>query len=137
MRRNGTGARPLIAAVLVLCGWAASAFAQQQGDATRREFSDADQQAIYEAQEQFDGCTEQAAVASLQDDVDVRRVLGNAVQHCAGTLDELNRSLVASGLDPGLLYGVIRGIKSHTIQRLLPQLMAARAQLQSAGSAQP
>lgn len=130
-RCRAVSARPLLAAALALCTCALPLFAQEQpAAAPRRQFDDTDLQAIHDAQERFDGCTEQAAAGSLADYADVRQALGVAVQHCAGILDELNRSRMADGLDQGLLYGVLRGIKSRTIQRLLPQLMAARAQQQ-------
>jgi hypothetical protein len=129
--RAGAVARPLLAAALAFGACAIPAHAQEQPtDAPRREFNEADQQAIHEAQQRFNGCTDQASAESLSEYADVRRVLGVAVEHCAGVLEELNRTLLANGLDQGLLYGVVRGIKSRTIQRLLPQLMAARAQQQ-------
>ncbi len=68
------------------------------------------------------------AVEHVDEHDDVRVIAARAVEGCTGILDDLETDLDQRRINPDFYGGIINGIKSMAIRRIMPGIMMHKAQ---------
>jgi hypothetical protein len=97
-------------------------------EAETNDVSDQAREVMMSGAQKYDQCLQQQAQAMFNDYEDVRQLTDQAMIKCRPALAELEQNLKDQKLDPGLTTGYVRHVRDSTVRRLLPRLMAARAQ---------
>ncbi|MEX2524230.1 MAG: hypothetical protein WD750_04670 [Gammaproteobacteria bacterium] len=92
-------------------------------DVLRRSLSGEDHEMINAGNLEYNRCLQKQAMAHADDYDDVRAVAGQAVEECTGILDNLKSDLDQRRIDPDFYDGIINGIKSKAIRRIMPGIM--------------
>lgn len=87
--------------------------------------NDADRRAMVEYNRSFSECLRKQAVPLLEQYPDIREVADRASASCADMVAPLSAHLVERGFEPAFADSVERSVKSRSLQRFLPELMAA------------
>ncbi|GEM_PF-3369857 len=112
--------------LLLACAWNGNILAAE--DAGDAGVSDLTRDIMMNGARKYDECLQQQTQAMFNDYEDVRRLTDQAMVNCRPALAELERNLKNQKLDPGLTAGYVRHVRDSSVRRLLPQLMAAKAQ---------
>lgn len=96
-------------------------------DALRRSLSGEDHEMINAGNLEYNRCLQEQAMVHADNFEDVRAIAGQAVEECSGILDDLEDSLDEARIDPGFYGGIVSGIKSKAIRRILPGIMMYKA----------
>lgn len=116
-----------LSASLLLIGMSGNIILAAQAAETN-DVSDQTREAMMRGAQKYDQCLQQQAQAMFNDYEDVRQLTDQAMVRCRPALAELEQNLQDQKLDPGLTSGYVRHVRDSTVRRLLPRLMAARAQ---------
>jgi hypothetical protein len=87
--------------------------------------NDADRQAMVTYNSSFSACLRKQAAPLLDQHPDIREVADKASAACEQSVEPLSAHFVERGFDPAFAESVERSVKSRSLQRFLPELMAA------------
>jgi len=106
-------------------------------DAGTNDISEQARESMMSGARNYDQCLQQQAQAMFNDYEDVRQLTDQAMVKCRPALAELEQNLKDQKLDTSLTAGYVRHVRDSSVRRLLPQLMAAKAQAKNAAEPAP
>lgn len=114
-----------IGSALIMMSSAALAAEEASGT---YEISDADRATMMDATQHYNICLHEKADAMFSQYEDVRQLADAAMKECETILSELDAKLLRANVAEDFRLGYIRHTKNSGGRRLLPELMARKAQ---------